>query len=149
LEYVLDLADDVSSRDKSPGPAVAAVVAVITQDKVVAIGYPARQALRRVSTIFLEWKRPYNRYGSRRLGFDSDSVLTVAEAFQILEGGGNAISVNVITDSPDGYLFIVDLESLVGVRNSVTWKTDYPFGDAQGFIFGKLEDDYVSSSHLG
>jgi len=98
--------------------------------------------------MFRKWKRPHNRYRSRRFWFDEDSVLLVAESFQILEGGVSAILVNVITDSPDLYLITVDLESLVVVRNSVAWKTDYPPGIAQGCIFRILEDHDVSSFHL-
>jgi len=124
LEYVLNLADHVSRGDKSPRPAVAAVVAVITQDKVVAIGYPARQAVRRVSAMFLEWKRSRGRYNGRRVLLDEDCVLVVAESFQISERGIRPILANVFTDSPHLYLLIVDLEPLVVVRNPVTRKAD-------------------------
>jgi len=113
----------------------------------VALGYPARQAFRGVGTTFPKWKRLHNRYGSRPFGFDEDGVLVVAESFQILEGGNRAILVDVISDPPDLYLLIVDLESLVVVRNSVTWKTDYPLGVAQGCIFRILEDHDVPSLH--
>jgi hypothetical protein len=148
LEYVLNLANDVYCGDKSPDSAVAAVVAVITQDKIVALGYPARQAFCGVSTTFPKWKRPHNRCSGRRVGLDEDRVLVVAESFQILEGGGRAILVNVIGDSPDLYFLIVNLESLLVVRNSVTWKTDYPLGIANGCIFRILEDHDVPSPYL-
>src|SRR5258708_26771956 len=101
LEYVLDLADDVSSRDKSPGSAVAAVVAVITQDEVVAIGYPARQAFRGLGTLLAERKRFRRRHDGRRFRLDEDQVLLVAESFQILNGGIRAVLANGNTDLPD------------------------------------------------
>src|SRR5207302_6253973 len=84
LEYVLNLADDVSCGDKSPGPAVAAVVAVIAQDKIVAIGYPAGQTFRGVSTALAERKRLRGRHNSGGFRLDEDSVLPVAESLQIL-----------------------------------------------------------------
>jgi len=148
LEYVLYLAEDVSCGDKSPDSAIVAVVAVIPQDKVVAIGYPARQTFRGVSTTFPKRKCFHKRYSSRRLWFDEDSVLPVVESLQILKGANRAILVNVITDWPERCLLIVNPEALVVVRNSVAWKTDYPLGIAQGCIFRILEDDDVSSSHL-
>jgi len=148
LEYVLHLAEDVSCGNKSPNSAIAAVVAVITQDKIVALGHLAIQAFRGVGTTFIKRKRFHRRYSSGRLCFDEDRVFPVAESLQILKGANRAILVNVITDSPARYLLIVDLEALVVVRNSVTRKTDYPLRIAQGFILGILEDDDVSSSHL-
>jgi len=148
LEYVLYLAEDVSFRDKSPNSAIAAVVAVITQDKIVAIGYLAKQAFRGVSTTFPKRKRFQRRYGSGRICFDENRVLPVAEPLYILKGAKGAILVNVSTDSPARYLLIVNLEALVVVRNSVTWQADYPLGIAQGCISRILEDDDVSSSHL-
>src|SRR5881296_1305469 len=114
----------------------------------MAIGHPARQTLRGVSTTLAERERPHGRYNSRRFRLDEDSVLVVAESFQVSEEGVNAILVNVFTDSPDLYLLIVDLESLVVVRNPVTWKTDYAPGIVQARIFRILEDDDVSSLHL-
>jgi len=95
-----------------------------------------------------ERKRPHRRDNSRRFRLDEDCVLVIAESFQILVGANRAIIVNVITDSPDLYLLIVNLESLVVVGNSVTWKTDYALGIAQACIFRILEDDDVSSLHL-
>src|SRR5882672_5290405 len=92
-----------------------------------------------------ERKRPHGRDNSRRFRLDEDCVLVVAESFQILVGANRAILVNVITDSTDLYLLIVNLQSLVVVRNSVTWKTDYALGIAQACIFRILEDDDVSS----
>jgi len=114
----------------------------------VALGYLAIQAFRGVSTTFIKRKRFHRRYGSGRLCFDEDRVLPVAESLQILKGANRAILVNVITDSPERYLLIVDLEAFIEVRNSVARKTDYPLGIAQGFIFRILEDEDVSSSHL-
>jgi hypothetical protein len=147
LEYVLNLADDVSRRDESPGSAVAAVVAVVTQDKIVAIGYPARQAFRGLSTLLVERKRPRRRHDGRRFRLDEDRVLVLAEPFQILEGGIRAILANVIIDPPDLYLLIVDLEPLVVVRDPVTWKTDYPLRIAHACVYRVLENDDVSSLH--
>src|SRR5882672_6560061 len=149
LEYVLNRADDVSRGDESPGSAVAAVVAVVTQDEVVAIGYPARQAFRGLSALLVERKRPRRRHDSRRFRLDEDCVLLVAESLQILDGGIRAILANVIADPPDLYILIVDLEPLFVVRNPVTRKTDHPPDIAQARIFRILEDDDVSSLHLG
>jgi len=113
LEYVLDLADDVSSRDKSPGPAVAAVVAVCHPGRSSGRRYPARQAFRGLSTLLAERKRFRRRHDGRRFRLDEDHVLLVAESLQILDGGIRAILANVITDPPDLYLLIVDLEPLL------------------------------------
>jgi len=96
----------------------------------VAIGYLAIQAFRGVSTTFFKRKRVHRRHRSGRLCFDEDRVLPVAESLQILKGANRAILVNVIVDSPARYLLIVNLEALVVVRNSVTWRADYPLGIA-------------------
>jgi hypothetical protein len=115
LEYALHLAEDVSCGDKPPDSAVAAVVAVITQDKIVALGYLAMHAFLGVSTTFVKRKRFHGRYGSWRLGFDEDRVLAVAESLQVLKGANGTVLVNVITDSRAWYLLVVNLEALVVV----------------------------------
>jgi hypothetical protein len=149
LEYVLNFADDVPGGDKSPNSAIGAVVAIITQDEVMTMGYLAGQACRGVNTKFSKRKPPGRRWSNRRFWFDENGVLVAVESFQILKGANAAILVNVIAYLPDLYLLIVDLESLVVVRNSVTWKTDYPHGVTQGGVFRMLEDDDISSLHPG